>query len=299
MHFGLRHIRYFTAVAEELHFRKAAERVNIAQPALSRSIKHLEEQIGVKLLERNNRKVKLTHSGKVFLSSCHVIMDAMEGAVTQARKASIGKVGHLIIGYTDFAISGNLPKILQEFREAYPEITIEPVHGFTYKQVEDLHSEKLDFGFFTGPCDYSGVSSITVQNDTYVAVLYENHPLAKKDSVTLQELAKEPFILGTPEGWRHYLDHLLRICGSAGFSPNIVQHAFNSEGIFGLIACEMGITIHSGTANAYIREGLVVKPIKNLNETLPTVAAWKKESVSQVKQLFIEFLEKKSQALDV
>ena len=296
MHFGLRHIRYFTAVAEELHFRRAAERVNIAQPALSRSIKHLEQQIGVKLLERNNRNVKLTHAGKVFLSSCHTIMDAMEGAVTQTRKANIGKVGHLIIGYTDFAISGNLPQILQDFREAYPEITIEPVHGFTHNQAEELKSEKIDFGFFTGPCNYSDISSINVQNDSYVAVLYENHPLAKKESVTLKELSMEPFILGSPEGWKNYLDHLLRVCGNAGFTPNIVQQAFNSEGIFGLIACEMGITIHSSTAHAYRRKGLVVKPIKNLNETFPTVAAWKNENISQVRQLFVEFLQKRMQS---
>ena len=293
MHFGLRHIRYFTAVAEELHFRRAAERVNIAQPALSRSIKHLELQLGVKLLERNNRNVKLTHSGKVFLSSCYEIMDAMEGAITQTRKASIGKVGHLIVGYTDFAISGNLPHILQEFRNAYPKVTIEPVHGFTHKQVKQLKSEKIDFGFFTGPCNHSELTSLTVQKESYVAVLYKNHPLVDKEHVTLGDLANESFILGSPEGWRNYLDHLFLICGNAGFTPNVVQHAFNSEGIFGLVSCEMGITIHSGSEYAYRRDDLVFKPIKGLNETVPTVAAWKNKNISQVQQLFIEFLKNK------
>jgi DNA-binding transcriptional LysR family regulator len=127
-----------------------------------------------------------------------------------------------------------------------------------------LKSEKLEFRFFTGPCNHLGISSVNVQNDPFVAVLYKNHPLAKNPPVTLEELSNDSFILGSSDGWHNYLEHLLRICEKAGFTPNIVQQAFNSDGIFGLIACEMGITIHSGTTFAYRKEDLVVVPIKML-----------------------------------
>lgn len=291
MKFGVRHIRHFIAVAEELHFRRAAERLHIAQPALSRSIKHLETQIGLQLLDRNNRNVMLTNAGTEFLKGCRGVLDSMEGMVTQARKASVGEVGHLIVGYTDFAISGRLPQLLQDFRSHYPQISIEPVHGFTGSQLEDMESGTLDFGFITGPFKREEYTCITVQSDQYVAVLYENHPLAGRSEIDLGELAGEQFILGDLVKWQHYHDHLLQICRSAGFTPNIVQQAFNLEGIFGLIACEMGVTIQPACVNNYIRKGLVVIPIKDIDSKVPTLAAWKNTDQTPTQKLFANFID--------
>lgn len=290
MNFGLRHIRYFAAVAEELHFRRAAERLNIAQPALSRSIKHLEAQLGVQLLERSNRRVRLTHAGTVFFAGCHDVLDTMEGVITRTNKATTGELGHLVVGYTDFAICGELPAILKDFHEQYPDISIEPEHGFTAGQLEKLKTEKLDFGFLTGPINHSDFASTAVQDDPFVAVLYDNHPLASEQAVDLSELAEEPFVLGNPSGWQHYNNHLFRICRRAGFVPEVAKYAFNSEGIFGLVACEMGITIHTTCAENILRKGLVLRPIKDLTETLPTIALWRKAEVTSTQKLFAEFL---------
>ena len=295
MQFGIRHIRYFKAVALELHFGRAAKQLNIAQPALSRSIKHLETQIGVQLLERNNRNVSLTKAGKVFLAGCQQLIDSMEGMVIQTQKASEGKAGHLIIGYTDFAISGLMPAILRDFRKQFPDISIEPVHGFTGKQLDNLDQGKLDFGFITGPFERPGYQSVTIQQDSYVAVLYENHPLAQKKSVQLIDLAKEPFILGSLVGWEHYHDHLFRLCRNVGFKPNVVQTAFNVEGIFGLVACEMGITIQPVCVDNNLRKGLVAIPIVGLTETVPTMAVWKEEEEASTRKTFAQFLLSKGQ----
>ena len=290
VNFGLRHIRYFAAVAEELHFRRAAERLNVAQPALSRSIKHLEAQLGVQLLDRSNRRVRLTHVGEVFLAGCRDVLDAMEGTIARTTKATTGELGHLVVGYTDFAICGELPAILRDFHERHPDITMEPVHGFTAGQLEQLKTGKLDFGFLTGPIHHPGLASVTVQNDPFVAVLHDSHPLAGRNGVDLAELAGEAFVLGNPSGWQHFNDHLFRICHHAGFAPEIAQHAFNSEGIFGLIACEMGITIHTTCAENILRKGLVLQPIKDLDATLPTIAVWRNSGVTLTQQLFAEFL---------
>ena len=290
MNFGLRHIRYFAAVAEELHFRRAAERLNVAQPALSRSVKHLETQLGVQLLERSNRHVRLTHAGAVFFEGCQDVLETMEGVIARTNKATTGELGHLVVGYTDFAICGELPSILKDFHERHPDITIEPVHGFTAGQLEKLKTGKLDFGFLTGPINQSEFASVTVQDDPFVAVLYDSHPLAGKNGVELGELAEEPFVLGNPSGWKHFNDHLFRICHHAGFAPEIAQYAFNSEGIFGLIACEMGITIHTTCAENILRKGLVLQPIRDLDATLPTIAAWRNSEVTPTQRLFAEFL---------
>ncbi len=290
MKFGIRHIKHFKAVAEELHFGRAAQQLNIAQPALSRSIKHLETQIGVRLLERNNRNVSLTNAGEVFLTGCRTLINSLEGTVIQTRKASVGEAGHLIIGYTDFAIGGLMPKILRDFRRLYPHISVEPVHGFTKTQLEDIESDKLDMGFITGPFERSGYKSVTIQRDAYVAIFYENHPLTKKESVRLAELVGESFILGQPAGWAHYHDHLFRVCRGAGFSPRVVQQASNIEGIFGLVACEMGITIQPACVYNYVRRGLVIRPIRDVKDTVSTIAVWKNGGVSSTRQTFARFL---------
>ena len=172
----------------------------------------------------------------------------------------------------------------------YPDISVEPVHGFTGAQLHDLESEKLDFGFITGPFERPGYRSVTVQRDSFVAVFYENHPLAKKESIQLSELAEEQFILGSEAAWKHYHDHLFRICRGAGFVPDIVQQAFNIEGVFGLVACEMGITIQVTSVYNYLRKGLVVRPINGIKDIVPTMAVWKHRCELSTQQTFAKFL---------
>ena len=290
MRYELRHLRYFIAVAEELHFRRAATRLNIAQPALSRAIRHLEAEMGVRLFERSNRQVALTPAGALLLESAREILSGLETAVLRARKAEAGEIGTITVSYTDFGISGALPPIIQRFRERYPDITVEMTHGFTYHQLEEIESHRLDFGFLTGPVARPDFGTVTVQTDRFVAVLHEGHPLAREAEIELRDLAGEPFILGAADTWKHYLDHLYRLCRSAGFEPRIVQTAFNSEGIFGLIACRMGITLYASCAENYIRKELVVRPLKDCDETIPTLAVWNKASVTPIKQRFIEML---------
>lgn len=291
MKFGLRHIRHFAAVAEDLHYRKAAERMNIAQPVLTRSVQHLEKELGVVLFDRTNRSVSLTSAGKVFLQGCQVTLATMEGLVSQTLKTHSGEAGHLRIGYTDFAISGELPKILKSFRQLYPDISVEPLHGVTSSQLDLIKKDKLDFGFVTGPINHEDLETRTVQEDNYVAILYDNHPLAKRSSVLLSELADEDFVLGSPSAWQHFHDHLHRICRAAGFVPKMVQHAFNSEGIFGLVACEMGISIHTSCAENYLRKGLIFKKIRDVSDTIKTISIWRNDPAFPARKAFANFLQ--------
>ncbi|NIA67994.1 LysR family transcriptional regulator [Pelagibius litoralis] len=297
MHIGMRHIRYFVAVAEELHFRRAAERLNISQPALSRAIRHIETEVGVQLFERSNRHVALTYAGANFLRGCSTALTYMDGAIDQAQKATTGEKGHLVIGYTDIAIAGRLPQILKSFRQRYPEVTLEPRHDYTEAQLKDLEAGALDFGFVTGPMLQPGLDSLAVQHDGFIVILYASHPLVKEREIALDALAGEPFVLGTTSNWTYYHDHLYRLCRDAGFQPDVVQTASNSEGIFGLIACEMGISIQAKAIENCLRRGLETRPLKDCAVTVPTLAAWNRETLTPVKQRFIDHLAEQAEDL--
>ncbi len=287
-----RHIRYFIAVAEELHFRRAAERLNLAQPSLSRAVQQLENSVGVRLLNRTNRRVELTVAGEVFLKGCRRAVESLETAAHLARKSEAGEVGHLTIGYTDFAISGVLPQILGRFRRELPGITVELSHMFTEPQIEALAQGTIDFGFMTGPVLANDLSHVVVQKDRFVVILPENHRLAGREAVPLAELRDEPFVAGAVRWWSFYQRHMEALCQSAGFRPKIVQEAFNSESIFGFVAANIGVTIHPECARNYIRKGIVIKDLESEERVLPTEVAWVTGAETPVMQVFIRFLDR-------
>lgn len=290
MRVELRQIRQFMAVAETLNFRRAAETLAIAQPALSRGIQLLEHQLGVRLLERNNRRVELTAAGAEFLKGCGQLLTGLEETVRQTQKADSGELGCLTIGYTDFAITGVLPGLLDGFRRQYPDIAIELVYGSTQEQLEELANRKIDIGFLTSPLSGDHLMHRPVQVDRFVAVLPEQHPLAGRTEVDIHELADEPFVVGVMARWSHFRRHLDALCLQAGFQPRIVQEAYNSEGMFGLISANIGITIHLECAGNYKRTGVVMLPLIGTRTTVLTEAVWLKEEVSPILQRFINIL---------
>jgi len=286
----MRQMRYFVAVAEALNFRRAAEQLNIAQPALSRTIRQLEDALGAQLLERSNRRVELTEPGRVFLEGCRRTLSSGAKAVRDTRKASVGEIGHLTIGYTDFAIGGVLPEMMPEFRARFPEITVDLVHMVTFVQLEALARGEIDVGVMTGPLSEPNLNHVTLQNECLVVILPEHHPLTALDSVPLARLAGEPFVTGQAAYWRHYLSHMMAVCQTAGFRPRIVQEAYNSEGIFGLVAANMGLTLHVESARNYFRKGLAIRPLDGTDYRVPTVAAWSAAEVSPPLGHFIAFV---------
>lgn len=290
MRVELRQIRQFMAVAETLNFRQAADNLAIAQPALSRGIQLLEHQLGVSLFYRNNRRVELTAAGAVFLEGCQLLLADLEETVRQTQKAARGELGHLAIGYTDFAITGVLPALLDAFRRHYPDIAIELIYGSTEQQLEALACRKIDIAFLTSTLHSEAIDHLPVQVDRFMAVLPERHPLAGKAAVDIHELADEPFVVGVMARWRHFRRHLDALCLQAGFQPRIVQEAYNSEGIFGLISANIGITIHLECASNYMRTGVVMLPLTGTSARVVTEAAWLKEGVGPELGRFIDIL---------
>jgi DNA-binding transcriptional LysR family regulator len=286
----LRHIRCFVAVAEELHFRRAAERLGIAQPALSRTIRDLERDMGVVLLERSNRYVQLTKAGQVFLDSGRGVLRAFSQAVDTTRLVAEGKVGLLTVGYTDFAIAGPLPAILKRFRGSHPDIAVQLRNGVSVTQLRDLEDGLLDVGFVTGPIAREGFAQTPVSSEAYVCILPDTHPLAGRDSVRLQDLRDQDFVHGNARDWEVFFSHLFPLCRRAGFAPRIVQEGLTTVGILGLVASGVGLTILTESVSGAAPAGTRVLPITDLPDRFQTMAIWRDDRLDGARKSFIDTL---------
>jgi DNA-binding transcriptional LysR family regulator len=284
---NLQQFRYFVALGEELHFRRAAERLNLSQPALTRSIQQLEHAVGLELVKRDNRNVSLTPAGEEYLKGLRSILSIFESATVRARRVAQGEAGAVRISYTDIAVAGILPMVVRTFRAAYPNIAIEANHGCTQAQIDDLETGKLDVGFFTGPWSRDGYSTWVVQQDAFVAVLPAQHRLANTPVLRLADLADEPFVLGEPRFWAHFHAHLTQLCRDAGFEPRVVQYASNNEGILGLVACGMGVSVQAESIRMYGRSNVVMRYLENETAEVPTIAAWRDEPMDAVTQRLV------------
>jgi DNA-binding transcriptional LysR family regulator len=284
----IQQLRYFLVLGEELHFRRAALRLHLSQPALSRAVQQLEAALGFTLLKRDRRNVALTDAGRAYLEGCRSGFAAFDAATDRARRVARGHVGEVRIGYTDIAVAGILPHVVRSFRSAHPDITISASHACTQAQIEDLDADRLDVGFLTGPWSGSGYETWEVQTDGFAAVLPERHRLASKEKLILEDFADEPFVMGEPRLWAHFDAHLQGICRTAGFTPRIVQHASNNEAILGLVACGMGVSIQAETIRMSPRHGVVIRSIDGGFPRVPTIAAWRPDLDNAVKMRLIQ-----------
>lgn len=280
-------IRYFMAVAEELHFRHASERLHVAQPAVSRAIRQLEDQLGVMLFNRNNRNVALTAGGEAFYRECRKAADILDSAGANAVRAASGETGHLAIGYVDFAINGPLPKHLSRFYKACPGVSIELVRRNSHEQLDDLISGRLDLGLLLGPVATEGIAYRNFHQAPYVVVLPQDHRLAELAAIPLEALANEPFVIGQPDSWRHFIPQLQAYCLAAGFAPRIAQQAPNSDSIFGLIAARMGVTLYPDGDLNHHRRGIAIRPLLNSDAKLSIELAWHHKNSNPALKSFI------------
>ncbi|EPC00437.1 hypothetical protein L861_14280 [Litchfieldella anticariensis FP35 = DSM 16096] len=288
--FDLRHLRAFIAVTETLHFKKAADALCITQPALSRLIKGLEDCVGTALFERTTRQVALSHSGKLFLQECQEALRHLERGVQLAQRASNGDIGRITIAYNDFSINGVLPEILESFKEAYPDIIVNLIYMPSHKQHNAVLDHDIDAGFMIGPVSIKGVETHRAAVENIVVILPKRHRLAHSSFVTIDDLRHEKFILGTEEGWSEFRSHVFRLCMKSGFTPNIIQEASTSSGIFGLVAANMGISFYSDCVNKFKRDDLVSVPLKHPDNHIETIAAWNSAFITPSFQLFRDML---------
>lgn len=290
MSIDLRHLRCFIAVAEELHFRRAADRLGVAQPALSRTVQNLERELGVSLLDRTNRSVQLTKAGRAFLSGCHSVLKTLDQSIADTRRVDLQKVGLLRIGYTDMAIAGRLPELLRAFRQAEPDVDLDLHHAVTSDQLQQMEEGDLDVGFVTGAIERVGYAYCPVQSEQFVCVVHRSHRFAQRSTLRLADLAQESLVHGPLSHWEYFFSYLVPLCRKAGFEPRFINEGLNTTAILGLVSCGMGITILTEYVRTSVPPDLVLIPFEDATETLETVAVWKTDQPTDAQKRFEVFI---------
>lgn len=246
MNIELRHLRYFIAVAEELHFGRAAERLHISQPPLSQQIQALEEHIHAKLLERNNRNVALTPAGNMFLKEAYQILSQVDAAATKAARMEKGELGELSIGFTSTTpFMHKVTMSLRQYREAYPEVSIHMHQMNTKQQIAPLITGRIDMGIMRNTILPEQLDYQLLFKESFMVAVYEGHPLLEyeKQGIDIQQLANYPLIFFEREVGTALYDEINRLLTSAGIVPKISQEAGEAMTILGLVSAGMGISI--------------------------------------------------------
>jgi DNA-binding transcriptional LysR family regulator len=245
----LRQIRSFLSVAETLHFGRTAELIHLSQPALSLQIRALEEEIGVRLFERNRRKTTLTAAGFAFRDDAAASLLQLEQGVRRAKLAANGKLGLLRIGFISTAGSEIVPEIVRQFRELNPEVEFSLRNILTAEQVQMLEAGSLDIGFLRLPIGgHSALDVVTVHREPFVLVVPSSHKLAKRKAVRLRELAGLDFVMYERTYAPGFHDLIFGILRNARIVPNVSQTAGEIPTLISLVASRMGITILPASA---------------------------------------------------
>ncbi|MFK8186188.1 MAG: LysR family transcriptional regulator [Phormidesmis sp.] len=264
---NLRQLRYFLAVASELHFGRAASKLHMAQPPLSTQIKQLEADLGVVLFHRTKRRVALTTAGKTLQLEAQQILDQLTLAKHKTQQASRGEIGQITIAFVSSAMYSILPTWLLKFRQQYPAVNLILKEATGLEQIEGLLSHRIDVGFMHPPVPDEKVVSQRVWQEPWLLALPKNHKLSKHSQISIADLNKEDFILVERALATEMHDKFISFCAQAGFSPNVVQTAEQLQTILGLVAAQMGISILPSATQKLQREGVCYRPFM---ETTPT-----------------------------
>lgn len=278
----------FVAVAEELHFGRAAARLHITQPPLTKQIQQLEQTIGARLLERTKRKVELTAAGRVFLDEARAVLDQTRQAVELARKADRGETGHLSVGFIDAAIYSVVPEIARRFTELYPDVELSLTDLRIPNQVKAVAERQLDVGFIHPPVSHKALIIESILVEPLIVALPETHRLADRAKIPLSELASEPLIQFPRSINPSLYDEIVGLCISSGFSPRIVREATPKQTIIGLVSVGLGVSLLPACLQNLRRAGVVYRPIRGRTLSIDTSIIYRREEPSPVLRAFLE-----------
>lgn len=275
-----RDLQAFMAIAEELSFRRAAERVFIDQSALSRRVQNLEESLGYQLIFRTTREVVLTEAGRVFYEEIAPAMQALARAADVARVAAEGKTGRLRLAYMSFAAIDVMPATVRGFSERFPGVALELRYLRTQAQKLAISRGDIDAGLMLGPFQNPQFDQLAIASERLIALLPEHHALAERPAVTLAELAAEPLILGSPDQWDFFRHQVGDLFSAAGRAMKVVYEPSNTLGIIGLVAGGLGVSLYAESIGRLKPEGVAFRPIADCPARLETILCWNRANQS-------------------
>ena len=272
----LRHLRAFVAVADELHFGRAAARLPISQSPLSQTIRTLEAELGVRLLERTTRRVSLLPAGEAFLPRAREALTAATAAIEDARAAAAGELGRLAIGFTGSMTYALLPVLAKALRAELPRLQLE-LHGemLTPNQVDGLVAGRLDIGLLRPPLEHTGLELEPIGAEPLVVALPEHHPLARLTRVPVARLENEPFIT-YPSHFRSVVhDAVAATCAENGFTPIVAMEVGETSTLVSFVAADAGVALVPASAQLMTVGGAVYRRLLGATHSVQIAMAWR------------------------
>jgi DNA-binding transcriptional LysR family regulator len=271
----LRQLKYFVTVAEALSFVRAAERLHMSQPPLSQQIKALEDELGVQLLHRTRREVKLTDAGRVFLAEARDLLERAASLAHRTQQAAGGEEAVLRVAMATSALFHVLPRFLERMASRLPRVTLTVTDMNSDEQVRSLAADKIDLGFIHARPDIRGLERLTVLVDTFAVVLPERHPLARRAGLQLRDLEAEPVVAFSREHAPALFDALIASCQRESFSPRIAHVARHPASLLQLVRLGLGVSIVPRSYADDSMPGLVFHRIPQTAGRLQIDAIWR------------------------
>ncbi len=291
----LRHLRYFVAVADELNFRKAAERLHVTRPALSKQVKDLEEETGLRLLIRDTVRVSLTDAGSVFLAEARAILSDVDRAVELAREAQAGRRGHLRIGSVGQIAASFLPEALKAFGATYPEVEVTFVEMTPIEQLAALAKGDIHIGFAYGSTgdDTPGFGHLLLVRSTYGVSVSRHHSFARRKSVRLGELTKSTLLCLGDKGASTHRRDICRIFEEEDVVPGSMRHVSGFDSLLTMIAADQGVSLIPVILDLSKSHGIITVPLElTVNSgSFSMWAVWREDGGSLLIKNFIRILE--------
>lgn len=271
----LRQLKYFVTVAEELSFVRAAQRLHMSQPPLSQQIKALEEELGVELLSRTRREVKLTEAGRVFLAESRELLEKAQAVAHRTRQAGGGEQATLRVGMATSALFHVLPALLDRVRERLPRVSMTITDMNSDEQVRSLTVDRIDLGFIHARPDIRGLARCNVVVDTFAVALPASHALASRVDLTLRDLQAESIVAFSREHAPALFDALIASCQQEGFSPRIAHVARHPASVLQMVQLGLGVSIVPRAYSAHAPANVVFRQLPSLGARLKIDALWR------------------------
>lgn len=284
----LRQLRYFVTLAGELHFGRAAKRLALTQPPLTQAIQKLERELGVRLFERTQRRVALTHAGKAFLEEARQTLARADGAVERARRASRGEVGRLAVGFLANTAYTLLPLVLRDFTRRFPGVTLELRELTIPQQLEALRRENIDVGLLRPPLADAELSAETILEERFVLALPAGHALCAMRRVPVRRLAAESFVMFPRTAGFVFHDLIMGFCQRAGFAPRVAQEVNQTHAVIGLVSAGLGVALVPASAQKIALAGVEYRPLREATPFAQVSVAWRRADASPVVAAFLQ-----------
>lgn len=289
----LRHLRYFVAVAEELHFGRAAQRLGMAQPPLSQQIQRLEQIIGARLFERTSRRVQLTDAGNALLPDARRLLAGAEAALLAARRAGRGEQGELRVAFAATVMFLALPEIIRAFRDRFPGVHLDLREMPTGPQLAGIKAGEIDIGFVREPEPDAELEIVTVMREPLRIAVPKGHPLASRATISVRHLADEPFVLFPAELAPGLHAQVMALCRAAGFTPRVVEESRELYTSVSLVEAGIGVSILPASVEKLGWRGVRYRAIPSASAETRIAAAWRKDRGRPVVEAFMRVVQEK------